>query len=213
MKQPKVIFLDAVGTLFGVRGSVGEVYRAIAGQMGVDASAEALDQAFRDSFKSAERMEFPGADPLQIPDLEYQWWEAIAQKTFTKAGIIDEFADFNAFFAQLYAHFATAEPWYIYPDVLPSLQNWHKKGIELGIISNFDTRLYSVLEQLQLKDFFSSITISSVVGAAKPDSKIFTVAMQKHNCIQSQACHIGDSQQEDYDGAKAIGLRAFLLQR
>ncbi len=27
---PKVIFLDAMGTLFGIKGSVGEIYRAIA---------------------------------------------------------------------------------------------------------------------------------------------------------------------------------------
>jgi putative hydrolase of the HAD superfamily len=29
MTNPKVILLDAVGTLFGVRGSVGQIYSAI----------------------------------------------------------------------------------------------------------------------------------------------------------------------------------------
>ena len=43
MVQPKVIFLDAVGTLFGVKGSVGEVYREIAADFGVDVAASVLD--------------------------------------------------------------------------------------------------------------------------------------------------------------------------
>ena len=33
---PKVIFFDAVGTLFGVKGSVGTVYKAIAKKHNVE---------------------------------------------------------------------------------------------------------------------------------------------------------------------------------
>ena len=32
---PKIIFFDAVGTLFGIKGSVGEVYKAIAKKYGL----------------------------------------------------------------------------------------------------------------------------------------------------------------------------------
>ena len=46
MQQPKVIFLDAVGTLFGIKGSVGEVYGQIAQKFGVEVSLEELDRAF-----------------------------------------------------------------------------------------------------------------------------------------------------------------------
>ena len=83
----------------------------------------------------------------------------------------------------------------------------------MGVISNFDSRIYQVLELLGLKNFFSSITISSAVGAAKPDRKIFTTALDKHNSIAQQAWHIGDSFKEDYYGAKAAGIKSFLLQR
>ena len=213
MQQPKVIFLDAVGTLFGIRGSVGEVYSAIARLASVDVSAQSLNEAFGQSFKASQPPAFPGIDEEQIPEMEFQWWEAIARETFEQVGVLDQFSDFRTFFTQLYAHFATVEPWYVYSDVLPALKNWRQKGIELGIVSNFDTRLYTVLELLELKDFFASITISSTAGAAKPDSKIFTAALQKHHCLGQQAWHIGDSLEEDYYGAKAAGLRPFLLER
>ena len=213
MEQPKVIFLDAVGTLFGVRESVGEVYSAIARQVGVDVSASALDLAFSQSFKASVPLAFPGVEPEKIPQLEFQWWQAIAKATFAGVGVLNQFSDFNDFFRQLYAHFATPKPWYVYSDVFPSLTNWQEKGIIMGVISNFDSRIYQVLELLGLKHFFSSITISSSVGAAKPDRKIFTTALDKHNSIAQQAWHIGDSLKEDYYGAKAAGIKSFLLQR
>ncbi len=210
---PKVIFLDAVGTLFGVKGSVGEIYREMALEFGVDAPAQSLNKAFFQSFKASQPLEFPEAKANEIPELEFQWWQAIAQETFTTAGVIEQFGNFTAFFADLYAHFATAEPWYVYPDVLPALELWQQKEITLGIISNFDSRLYGVLKALDLNDFFTSVTISSQVGVAKPKGEIFQAALAQHNCQAKEVLHIGDSLKEDYYGAKAAGVRPFLLRR
>jgi putative hydrolase of the HAD superfamily len=213
MSQPKVIFLDAVGTLFGIRGSVGEVYGAIAREFGVEASPEILNAAFLNAFAVADPPVFPGTDPQEIPRREFEWWHAIAQATFRQAGVFDRFANFTDFFAELYNHFATAQPWFIYPDVLPALEQWRRIGIQLGILSNFDSRLYSVLKALKLEEFFTSITISTEVGFAKPDPQIFTTALQKHYCEPQDAWHIGDSFKQDYQGAKAAGLRPIFLER
>jgi putative hydrolase of the HAD superfamily len=213
MKQPKVIFLDAVGTLFGVKGSVGKVYAQIAQRFGVEVASDALNKAFFQSFKTASPPIFPQSKPEEIPKREFEWWHAIALHTFEQVGVLDQFSDFSAFFTSLYAHFNTAEPWFVYPDVLPALQHWQQLEIELGVLSNFDSRLYSVLQALDLTQFFTSITISTEVGAAKPDPKIFAVGLDKHHCCADSAWHIGDSCQEDYHGAKAAGLRAIWLQR
>jgi putative hydrolase of the HAD superfamily len=213
MERPKVIFLDAVGTLFGVKGSVGEVYSQIAREFGVEASPQVLDNAFYQSFKASPPPTFPDAEVQDIPQCEFEWWYTLAQKTFKSAGIIQQFADFETFFSELYIHFGTSDPWFVYPDVIPALTNWQKKGIELGIISNFDSRIFSVLQALELRDFFNSITISTQVGAAKPEPKIFGVALAKHNCYANSAWHVGDSSTEDYQGAKAVGMRGVLIKR
>lgn len=213
MQHPKVIFLDAVGTLFGVKGSVGEVYGQIAQKFGVEVSPEELDRAFYNSFKKSDKMAFPGVPPEEIPLKEFEWWEAVAINTFQEAGVWEKFTDFASFFTELYDHFATAEPWFIYPDVIPALEHWQNLGITLGILSNFDTRLYPVLEALNLQQFFSSVTISTEVGAAKPEVEIFDVGLAKHDCCADAAWHIGDSFKEDYQGAKAAGLKAIWLNR
>lgn len=214
MKQkPKVIFFDAVGTLIGVRDGVGTVYAAIAEKNGVHVSPELVEQSFRDAFKSTKPPIFPGVDSFEIPEKEFQWWAKVAKETFTRAGVIDQFEDFMGFFTQLYAHFATPDPWFIFEDVMPSIKAWHTQGIEMGLISNFDSRLFAIIEMLDLKQYFSSITISSITGAAKPDSKMFFAALDKHDCLPTQAWHIGDNKVEDYDGAVKIGMKAFLLER
>lgn len=212
-ENPKVIFLDAVGTLFGVKGSVGEAYSTIARQFGVNADPVALNQAFFQSFKTSTPMAFPGVEVQEIPRLEFEWWESLARRTFQQVGVLEQFSNFSSFFIALYNYFATADPWFIYPEVQQALVYWRDRGIELGVLSNFDTRIHPVLQALDLAQFFTSVTISTEIGVAKPNVKVFRAALHKHNCLAEQAWHIGDSFREDYQGAKSAGLRAIWLKR
>lgn len=211
--QPKVIFLDAFGTLFGVKGSVGDLYSNLARTAQVMTDPQAVNRAFYQSFAASERLAFPGVDPAAIPELEYRWWKVIVEDTFARVGALEKFDDFDTFYAGLYGYFETAAPWRVYPDTVSSLKRWRSMGIQLGVISNFDSRIYRVLGVLGLSPYFHSVTISTEVGAAKPAAKIFQVALAKHRCTASQAWHIGDSESEDYAGAKALGIRAILVAR
>jgi putative hydrolase of the HAD superfamily len=213
LDQPQVIFLDAVGTLFGVKGSVGEMYLNVTRRFGVDLDSALLNQAFYASFQAAPPMAFPGVPPAEIHQHEYRWWEAVAEDTFSRAGVYKQFADFSAFFTQLYTYFGTAEPWSIYPDTLKFLSYWRQKDIPLGIVSNFDSRIYSVLDALNLSQYFDSFTVSTEVGVAKPDPLVFQTALAKYSCPPEQVWHIGDSYKEDYLGATAAGMRAFWIKR
>lgn len=211
--RPRVILLDAVGTLFGVRESVGQVYSHLAEAYGVRVDAEVLNQAFFQSFRHAPPMAFPGVAIARIPHCEFNWWQNVARQTFEHAQSLHQFADFSEFFVALYDHFAKPDPWFVYPDVYDTLTQWRHQGMELGVVSNFDSRIHAVLNVLQLSEFFSTITISTEVGAAKPHPKVFEIALKKHACLPTEAVHIGDSFREDYEGAKAAGLRAVWLRR
>lgn len=231
---PKVIFLDAVGTIFGVRGSVGAQYGrvlrefltagdselaarpeaiSIAGEIDPNASFAAdLDRAFFAAFKASPPCAFPNVSPAERSQLEYDWWQAIARDTLTATGWIDRL-DFDAFFARLFDYFKTADPWFLYPEVPGVLERWRSRGIALGVVSNFDSRLHGVLDALDLARWFDSVTSSSETGAAKPDPKIFQIALEKHGCAPEAAWHLGDSRSEDCAGAAAAGIRAFWVRR
>ncbi|MEL7068452.1 MAG: HAD-IA family hydrolase [Cyanobacteria bacterium J06581_3] len=211
--SPKVIYLDAFGTLFGVKGSVGEIYSTLARTVQVKTDPMAVNRAFFQSFAAAERMAFPGVDKSAIPELEFRWWKAVVAETFDRVGALGKFEDFDTFCEGLYGYFETSAPWHVYPDTLTSLRRWQSMGIALGVISNFDSRLYRVLAVLGLTDYFQSVTISTEVGAAKPSGAIFKAALAKHGCDAADAWHIGDSEAEDYAGARAVGMSAILVAR
>ncbi|MGI0493478.1 HAD-IA family hydrolase [Alkalinema pantanalense CENA528] len=213
METPKVIFFDAVGTLFGIRGSVGASYAKIALRHGVEVPAQTLDVEFFSAFKQAGSPAFPNVSLSEISVMEYDWWKQLVRATFDGAGVLPQFEDFDRFFAELFTYFATAEPWELYPDTLVTLRQMYDRGIPLGILSNFDSRIYAVLRLLNLAQYFQSVTISTEAGAAKPDSRIFQIALQKHGCRPEEAWHVGDSLEEDYRAAKAVGLRGIWLSR
>lgn len=215
MRSPHVICLDAVGTLFGVRDSVGDQYAKVARDFGVKLDADAINRSFYHSFQFAPRIAFPDLPQLDIPIAEYQWWRSLAEQTFSQTGDLIKFSDFEEFFKALYAYFASAEPWFVYEEVRLALDTWQKQDISLGVLSNFDSRIYKVMVDLDLADYFKSITISTEVGAAKPDTQIFAAALSKHQIdgLPNLAWHIGDSFSEDYQGASAAGITAFWLNR
>ena len=210
---PKVIFLDAMGTLFGLKSSVGEIYQQYALDYGVKVDAELIDRAFAESFKSAPPLAFSTTELVALEEQEFAWWKKVVQTAFSQLDLLAEFSNFTDYFRDIYRYFATQDPWYIFPDVVPALKRWQNQGIELGVISNFDTRLKRVLKVLELEQFFTSVTISSETGFAKPDPNIFKIALNKHGFTAQQAWHIGDSFTEDYQGAKQAGIWAFCLNR
>jgi putative hydrolase of the HAD superfamily len=202
-----------MGTLFELTSSVGEIYQKFASKYGVKIDAKILNQTFVKSYQAAPPLAFPAQELEIVAQQEFLWWKNVVQKTFLQAEALTNFSNFTDFFSELYAYFTSKEPWYIFPDVIPCLQNCQRQGIELGVISNFDSRLNQVLKALDLEQFFTSITISSIAGFAKPDQDIFKIALKKHGFNAQQAWHIGDSLKEDYQGAKNLGINSFWLNR
>ena len=209
---PQVVFFDAMGTLFDLQNSVGEIYQQHARKYDVEADANLLTNAFVNSFKSAPPLAFSG-QLTTIKQQEFEWWKNVVHNTFSQINLCEKFSNFTDFFQEVYEYFASNEAWYLFPDVMPALENLRSQNIEMGVISNFDTRLIKVLKLLDLEQFFASITISSQAGFAKPDQNIFKQALTKHDTIAKQAWHIGDSIAEDYQGAKAAGIKALWLNR
>jgi len=205
----KVVFFDAAGTLFDARRAVGESYAAIAREFGAHASGREVSAAFRKVFAQAPPLCFnPHISPARLRELERQWWRERVSETF--AGLA-QFNNFEAYFEALFAYFADYRNWMVQPDALETLRGLREQGLELGVVSNFDSRLYAILEGLGLAEYFHSMTISSATGAAKPDPGIFRAALAVHQAGPDQAIHVGDSLALDIVGAKAAGLEAILF--
>jgi HAD superfamily hydrolase (TIGR01549 family) len=81
------------------------------------------------------------------------------------------------------------------------------------VISNFDSRLRTILLHLGVTEFFDDIVISSEVGTEKPAARIFSAALVRAGVAASEALHIGDEPEADWLGAERAGLLVFRLRR
>jgi putative hydrolase of the HAD superfamily len=206
-----MIFFDAAGTLIEVRGSVGEIYARLANEHEISVDPVKLQAAFLASFRRQPPMACSSdLTPTERDKCERDWWRHLVREVFGKAG---EHPQFEEFFEIVYEYFAQPEAWHVYPDVVSTLKALRRRGLRLAVISNFDSRLESLLDRLALREHFDRIHLSTHLGAAKPDPRIFHSALQAHGVEASAATHIGDSLREDVDGARAAGIRAIWLDR
>ncbi|MBS1810025.1 MAG: HAD-IA family hydrolase [Acidobacteria bacterium] len=208
-KATKMVFFDAAGTLFDVRGSVGEIYARFALLHGKEVDPKAVQNEFIRQFPQQPPMAF-ARDLTRNERLrqEKQWWRKLVQDVFAGFG---EFPQVEDYFVEIFEYFRTTAAWTLRPDTRPTLDAIRRQGLRTGLISNFDSRLYDLLEAFDLRRSFDSIHISSEVGAAKPDAAIFEAALQDNQIEPSGALHLGDSFGEDVRGAQAAGIRAVWL--
>jgi putative hydrolase of the HAD superfamily len=206
----KVVFFDAAGTLIDARQPIGESYARIARPYGVDASTDAVAAGFRRAFHNAGGLAFgPGRAPAELRIMERDWWRAVVRESFRGLGV---FTDFDAYFNELFQFFGDPANWRADPEAAPLLRSLKRAGVEIGLISNFDYRVYAILDGLGLAGFFDSVTISSEAGWAKPAPELFNAALAHHRATPGQSAHVGDAPHLDVAGATAAGLAAILIE-
>ena len=208
MPKAKVIFFDAGGTLFRPYPSVGEIYARVAKTHGVHVDAGQVEQTFHAQWHKRDGTASLSA--LSSEKIEREWWYALVRDVFGNLGAFD---NFDAFFHELYDLFARAECWRLFEDTVPVLEELKGRNFRLGIISNWDHRLFSIVEQLGLSRYFERVTASAVVGSAKPGKKIFEAALAAMKASATESLHVGDSLEDDFHGASRAGLSAVLLDR
>ena len=200
MKFRAVLF-DAAETLFTTRGSVGEIYGSIAREYGSNASAEAIQAAFVRQFR--------GAGPLSVENQKV-WWRDVVRRVFSEVGMID---NFDKFFDQVYDKFRDSQGWVLFPETTKVLGELKSRGVKLGVISNFDDRIYTVMRSLEILSFFEAVTISSQTGFCKPDPPIFEAAIRALDMPPSEILLVGDSLHDDVEAGLQVGLNAVLIDR
>lgn len=210
-----VILFDLVGTLIGVKSSVGAQYARIARCFGIEARGGALDEAFKQVLPQMAPFALPAAGRTDLGALEREAWRAIVTAVFERAGLepVTKAPVFAPYFDALFEHFGSAAAYDLFPDARPAIDTLLAAGHRLGLVTNFDSRIWSLLDDLRLRECFASVTIPALAGAAKPDPAIFRRALDTLGATASDGVSVGDSIADDVAGAQAVGLTAVLIDR
>jgi putative hydrolase of the HAD superfamily len=116
-------------------------------------------------------------------------------------------------FARLAAHFRDPGSWAVYDDVPGTLAELDSEGYLLAVVSNWDSHLPALLEDLGLSRSFRAVSVSAIEETGKPEPEIFRRTCARLSVSAGEALHVGDSVREDFDGARGAGLAALLLDR
>ena len=208
------LFLDAVGTLFGLRESPGHLYSRVAKHHGIQVHPDDLAKHFGAIWKGAAPPDYGAApDAAAREAIDQAWWRSIVHKTFrvSEASPLD--TTFEAGFDEIFGIYGTVAPWKVYPDTLEVLPRLREQGHRLVVLSNFDQRLETVMDALGLRHLVDQILYSSSLGACKPSPEAFSRALAKSGSTRETTLHIGDDLDTDGRGAAAAGLPFFHLRR
>jgi putative hydrolase of the HAD superfamily len=112
-----------------------------------------------------------------------------------------------------YEKFLEPDSWALFDDVIPTLFALQSRGVQLGLISNWDSSLEGIVKGMGIRFYFDIIIASAAVGMHKPQSEIFELALSQAGVLPDEAMHIGDHLQADVGGASAVGITPVLIDR
>jgi putative hydrolase of the HAD superfamily len=99
----------------------------------------------------------------------------------------------------------------LFEDTLPVLAELRAHGLKIGLVSNTGRDLRAFIDH-------HALDVDAAVGSAshgktKPHPAIFQAALDELSVSAAEAAMVGDSPEDDVAGARALGMRAFLIDR
>jgi len=99
----------------------------------------------------------------------------------------------------------------LFEDTLPVLAELRAHGLKIGLVSNTGRDLVAFVAHHAL-DVDAALG-SATHGKTKPHPAIFQAALDELGVAAEEAVMVGDSPEDDVEGARALGMRAFLIDR
>jgi putative hydrolase of the HAD superfamily len=198
------VLFDALGTLVELEPPWPILRRVLASRHGVEVSEADAREAMLAEMAYYREHHMEGADEAALAELRQRCALVLRRRLPAASGLsgpelVDALLDSLRFTP--------------YPDAAPTLAELRRAGLRLAVVSNWDCSLRSILAELGLAAAVDAVVVSAETGSAKPDMRIFQTALEELRCQPQESLFVGDSLETDVAGARAAGLRAFLLER
>lgn len=208
----RLITFDVTDTLLKFKYSPGKQYGEIGALYGIICNDNILSSNFVRHWRRM-RIEHPNFGLYSGMGWE-NWWRNVVKSTFKDCNTNLEDKQLDIIAEHLINLYNTSVCWEHCYGALNLLSYIRSKGIPMGIISNFDPRLYQILHNMKLRHFFQFVLTSYETGVEKPDTKIFEKAMtsSKLSDLKPEEClHVGNKPSLDYYGAQSSGWHGVII--
>ena len=178
-----------------------ERYARIAARHGVE-----LDTTRHDEAREAAVLNLKRHPELLHDD---SVWHAFTEEIFVGMGGPADLASECA--TEIEQGWEAPENFELYEDALPVLEELRAAGLRIGLVSNGIRDLTEFVAHHLLE--VDAIVDSRRHGRVKPHPTIFQAALDLLGVAPVEAAMVGDSLDEDVEGARALGMRALLVDR
>ncbi len=145
------------------------------------------------------------------PELDHdeEIWVAFTERIVLGMGGTPPAA--HAVAVELTSRWAQHTNFELYDDTLPTLGRLREQGVRIGLVSNSarDVREFALHHGLEIDAGISSFHH----GKTKPHASIFRAVLELLEADPEDALMVGDSLDDDIEGARSIGMEAVLLDR
>ena len=198
------IVFDAVGTIIHPNPPAPALYAEVGRRFGSKRIASEIASRFLAAFAREDAIDH--ANHLQTSETrEIERWRRIVSQ------VLDDVTDPEACFRELFDHFSRPEAWRCDPDAGATIETLARHGYALGMASNYDGRLRSVVAGFTALGPLQHLVISSEVGWRKPAPPFFHAIGQAFALPLEKILYVGDDLANDFEGARAAGLRSVLF--
>jgi putative hydrolase of the HAD superfamily len=136
-------------------------------------------------------------------------WHRFTEEIFLGMGGPAEIASECA--TEIERGWEVAENFELFEDALPALEELRAAGVKIGLVSNGIRDLTEFVAHHRLD--VDAIVDSRSHGRVKPHPTIFQAALDALEVDARDAVMVGDSLEEDIEGARALGMHAILVDR
>jgi HAD superfamily hydrolase (TIGR01549 family) len=178
-----------------------EGYVRIARRHGLNLDPDLYEEARAKALESLQR------HPELVHDEEV--WYAFAERVIRAMGGESDRA--RACAIEVESGWERSENFDLYEDVLPVFDELRAYGLKLGLVSNGARNLDEFIAHHRL-DVDAAVG-SRAHGWTKPHPTIFRSVLERVGVEPHEAAMVGDSHEDDLEGARALGIRAFLIDR
>jgi HAD superfamily hydrolase (TIGR01509 family) len=202
----RAVLLDALGTLLELDPPGPRLAAALREDHGIELSPTEATRAFGKEIAYYRAHHLEGRDDASLAVLRGRCAEVLHRALPSRAARA-------LTVGQLRVAMEGALRFRAYADALETLALLRAQGCTLVVVSNWDVSLPAVLAATGVAGKVDGVLTSAHAGTAKPDPAIFRAALALVGVTAEQAVHVGDSPEQDVEGALGAGVAAVLLRR
>ena len=206
MTTVRAILYDAGHTLVEPRPRASDIWTFLSAQLGIEL-------ATKREMPSIVQAYYAKLGTYDSDERARTFWAEYYASALIDAGVDLPHDQLLSAGNAVYDWYQDPAQWVLFPETLEALTRAHELGLVQGVVSDWGTDLVPILHAHEVTRHLDFVVASATVGVAKPHPDVFRFALARANLKPPEVIYVGDSYVSDVLGARAVGIRAVLIDR